>query len=701
MSRLRLVTPLCTALLLAPACKHPSTRLDLEKIDAKDDSQGKGESATKIDPLPVERPADMLPSEVPLLAEANDPSQVLALFASLAPMPELEQVRGEVAGVLGGDPTKAEDWAKLGLDARRSAGIALLDIRGEAFCAWVSVADVKVFDQTIRKVAAATGMDRELLLGEMNGAQVYRFNDELSIVVRAGVAAFVFVGDPQSAPRDYPASFATIDPRDALGRTQAYQWAQQQLRTGDDGMVFMAPTKLLDAIVTEEAGSEEYGVKYAEESLAEAKRNGADAATIREFEARVEQEKQWAAERKRADAAGQALARELIGPMQALAMTGNVEPTRLDAQARLLMPSGGLLRDIFVPTQSASPLASALDEPALVLVDGQLDLSKFLRLIDMIAKAEGESLDAIDQQARSELGFSPVAATALFDGRGGMALTRSKPPNPKKLDELDETLGLALVFGLKDPEGLRKLLDELARNPAAAKEFKTRKGGWELVISDWRNLLIDIVGERIVLSTDKNLAGHVRDAKRGKQALPASHPFLSGSPSPAVRSYQDWAWVPLVNPPYVYIQTPENMLYDLDAHPTLAREEAAKVPQSKADKQLRKDLGKVLADLEVIERRRAEREFNEMNKMVGEFGEFTLQLDVVPDGLAANATWQTRGGRGFLDIALGTIMLRGTDADADQAERDRLNQQAWDLANQIRTQRMTDLDAYAASKQPK
>ena len=32
MSRLRLVTPLCTALLFVPACKHPSTRLDLEKI---------------------------------------------------------------------------------------------------------------------------------------------------------------------------------------------------------------------------------------------------------------------------------------------------------------------------------------------------------------------------------------------------------------------------------------------------------------------------------------------------------------------------------------------------------------------------------------------------------------------------------------------------------------------------------------------
>lgn len=701
MSRLRLVTPLCTALLLAPACKHPSTRLDLEKIDAQDDTKPTdGETATKIDPLPVERATDLLPNDVPVFAEASDPGQVLQLFASLTPIPELERMRSELAGTLGGDPLKAEDWAKLGLDVRRSAGVALLDLHGEAFCAWVSLSDAKVFDQTLRRVATQTGMDRDLLVGDMNGAQVYRFSDEFSVVVRAGVAAFVMVDKPQEAKRDYPASFATIDPRDSLGRTQTYQWAQKQLRPGDDGMVLMAPNAIFEAFVAETAEEVEYGVQYAEQSLADAKRSGADAAAIREFEQRLEQERQWAVERKRERAAGQALARELIGPMQAFLISGNVEPTRLDGQARLLMPSGGLLRDIFTPASSPSPLASALDEPALVMVDGQVNVDNFMRLVDMLAKADGESLDQLDQEARKELGFSPLGATKLFDGRAGFALTRSKAPNLKKLDELEKTLGLALYFGLRDAEGLRKILDELARFPEAAEEFKTRKGGWELVIKDWRNLLIEIVDQRLVISTDKNFASHLRGAKSGKQALAAGHPFLAGSPSASLRTYMDWNWLPIVNPPYSYIQTLDSLLYDLDMHPQLTREEAAKVPQSKADKQLRKDLSGVLKELEGLERLRAEREFNDSTKVANEFGEFSMQLEVVSDGLAASAVWQTRNNRGFLDIALGMFSARSFGPDDENMRINELNQKAWDLASQIRTQRMTDLDAFVATKKP-
>lgn len=701
MSRLRLVTPLCTALLLAPACKHPSTRLDLEKIDAQDDAKPTGgETATKVDPLPVERATDLLPNDVPLLAEANDPGQVLQLFASLTPMPELEQMRSELAGTLGGDPLKAEDWAKLGLDVHRSAGVALLDLRGEAFCAWVSLADPKVFDQTLRRVASTTGMDRELLVGDMNGAVVYRFSDDFNVVVRAGVAAFVMVDKPQEAKRDYPASFATIDPRDSLGRAPAYQWAQKQLRAGDDGLVLMAPNAIFEAFVADGAEEVDYGVQYAEQSLADAKRSGADAAAIRELEQRLEQERQWASERKREREAGQALARELISPMQAFMMSGNVEPTRLDGQARLLMPSGGLLRDIFVPASSPSPLTTALDEPPLVMLDGQTDVDQFMRLVDMLAKADGESLDKLDQEARGELGFSPLAAAKMFDGRAGFALTRSKAPNPKKLDELEKTLGLALYFGLKDADGLRQILDALARFPAAAEEFKTRKGGWELVLKDWRNLLVEIVDQRLVISTDKNFASHVRNAKSGKQALAASHPFNGGSPGAALRGYMDWSWLPIANPPYSYIQTIDNLLYDLDVHPQLSREEAAKVPQSKADKQLRKDLSAVLKELEGLERLRAEREFNESIKLANEFGEFSMQVEVVSDGLAASAVWQTRNKRGFLDIAIGMVTTGRLGLDDENMRINELNQKAWDLASQIRTQRMLDLDAHVASKKP-
>jgi hypothetical protein len=700
MSRLGLVTPVCALLLCGAACKTPSSRLDLEKIEQneaeRDDKTG--DAATKLDPLPVERPADLLPADVAVMAEASDPSQVLLLFAGLGQIPEFASVRGEVAGTLGGDLLLADEWSKLGLDSHRPAGIALLDVRGEAFCGWVSVSDSNLFDQTVRKAAKAIGLDRDLTVGEMAGSRVYRFNDEFSIVVRAGIAMFVVVGDARDAARDYPAMAATIDPRDSLGRSEAFDWARGQARGGDDGLIFMVPGKLFDTIARESSG-DDYGTKYAEEQLANARRNGTDANGIRELEERVAQEREWQLEREREQKAGTDLARELLGPMHALVFTGDVGVTRIDAQARLLMPNGGLLRDIFVPTQTPSPLTTALDEPALMVLDGQVDVQKFLRLIDMLAKADGESLDKIDQDVRSETGISVLTSVVpLFDGRGGFALTRSRPANPKKFDDLPKTLGLAIQFGLKDADGLRKVLDDLARNPDAAKLFKSRKTGWEIQVPEWRNVFIDVAGDRLIISTDKGLAGRVRDAKPGKQKLPADHLLFGSSPTPALSFYQDWSWITLVNPPYVYIQTQENMLYELDSHATLSREQAAKVPQSKADTQLRKELQKVLGELEGIERRRGEQQFNAMQTAMNELGEASIQLDVVPDGLSAHGVWQLRGQRSIIEIGASMFMMTSMGGSPDDMERDRLNNRAWELANEIRTQRMIDLDTFAAKQ---
>ncbi len=701
MSRIGLAIPLCSLVLLgAGACKHPSTRLDLDKIEKNDtsDHANPGEPAQRLEPLPVERPADLLPAEVALMAEATDPAQVLALFVGMAKIPELETMRAEISGTLGGDPFVATDWPKLGLDPHRSAGLALLDVGGEGFCGWVSVSDANLFDKTLRQALAKIGQANELTVGEMAGSVVYRIGPNFNVIVRAGVAMFVFVDNPQTAARDYPATIAGMDPRESLGRTESFAWARGQARTSDDGMIFMAPGALVAAISAD--GGEEYGVKYTEEQLAEARRTGADAATVRDLEARLAQEQDWQRERKREREASDALARDLLGPMHAIVFTGDVSVTRIDAQARVLMPSGGLLRDIFVASQSQSPLTTALDEPSLFVLDGQIDVQKFLRLVDMFAKADGESLDELDQEMRGDLGVSMLSSVVpLFDGRGGIAVTRSKPANPKKLDDLPKTLGVAVQFGLKDPEGMRKLLDDLARNPLASGVFKSRKTGWEVLIPDWRNLLIDVAGDRLIVSTDKSLAGRVGTAKSGKHALPAEHLLFGSSPNPALRFYQDWSWVQLLDPPSPYIQTSESMLYDLDAHATLSRDQAAKVPQSKADKQLRKDLQKVLDELAVIGRRQAETQFVSTQAILNELGEIGMQLEVVPDGLTVHGLWQARGKRGMVEI--GTAMFTGMMSmpDADMADSQRLNTRAWELSTEIRNQRTVDLDAFAAKQQ--
>ena len=56
------------------ACRTPSSKIPLEKLSADEQADQQGETREAIEPLPVERPTDLLPPEVAVMAEAIDPS---------------------------------------------------------------------------------------------------------------------------------------------------------------------------------------------------------------------------------------------------------------------------------------------------------------------------------------------------------------------------------------------------------------------------------------------------------------------------------------------------------------------------------------------------------------------------------------------------------------------------------------------------
>ncbi len=700
-SPLLLPLSLSSALLCVGACKNPSTKIDLQEIENGERAEDgrTGEPATRLDPLPVERPTDLLPAEVSVLLEVTDPGVVLPLFDGLQQEPELDTALREASDMLGGNPLKAEDWAKLGLDVHRPAGIALLDPRSLSIAAWFSLTDEQTFTTAMLRIAEQTGGAQELSRSEMGDAHLYRFGRSFHAIVRANTVMFVFVEQPDQAPRDYPATIATIDPRDGLARSQGFGWAREQTRAGDDGIFFVAPNPLVQAFEQEQRN--DYGVTWAEDQLAEARRTGADAQTIRDLEQRLAQEQEWAREREREDKAALEAVRELVGPMRAFAITADVDRTKIDARARLLMPDGGLLRDLFVPLQSQTPLLSALDEPPLFILDGQVDPQKFLRLVDLLARTDDETLEKLDQEAASMLGFSFMSTVVpLFDGRAGFAITQIREPDPKKLDKTHEVLGMAAHAGLKDPEGTRKLLDDLARNPLLKGAIKkAKKGGWEIAVPEWKTVHLDVVDTRLIATSDRALIGRVRDAKPGKQAatLTGDHLAVGKVPTPALRMYQRWPMVLLLDPPSFWAQSVDNFLYDYEAHPSLDREQAAKVPKGKTTKAKLAELDKLIKELDAFNRRRAEREFKQQYSILQELGDVGMQLEVVGDGLTIHGRWQLGGKRSLVELFVLGLMVRSPDDDWTEYER--LSTRAWELAAEIRTLRTEELNAFAA-KQP-
>ena len=689
-------------LLGTTACRTPSSHIPIETLRGDDSTdEAAGEARPAVDPLPVERPTDLLPAEVPVFAEALDPAAVLAMFAPLDAYPDVARVRAEAASMLGGDLLDPNQWATLGLDSRRPAGVGMLDLSAQGMFAYVSLTDASKFEATLMRFADAVGAREELSAMEVGFGRVYRFGNELHIVVREGVAVLLFVDRPDEAPRDYVVSVATMDPRDSLGRSDKLGWARAQLLGEDDGMIYVDPGSLLAQIQREDLESSDYGVRYAEEELARARAAGESADYIRELEARVDEERRWQREREQRDKGARELANQLIGSIETVVAAADLQDDGIVGHARVKMSGTNLLRRMFVAPERESPLLTALDDAPVFVADGRVDVQVVLELVELFARAEGESLASVNAELTRELGIDVIGGLVpAFTGEGGFAITQTGKPDPKKLAEVPKSLGLAGHLGLRDPEPVRRLFDALARDKRAGGALTRGKRAdtWTLDVPEWRKVELSIVGDRLIASTDAKFPKRVRDAERGSFAagLSSAHPLQGPNPNPVQRLYGRWVGLLLAETHEPWTQDPAAFLYDLDNHAVLSPEEAAKVPHSKDYKRKRAELDRAVAALDRYNRERAQTRFEAGLKFAESLGDAGIQLELVADGLAFTGQW--RFAPGTTPVGLG-YQAFAFDSGQDWAEYDRLNADIYMLADELRAIRMSDLDAAANKRQ--
>ncbi len=681
------------------ACRTTTSKIPLEKLESDASDQREGEARDVVEPLPVERPTDLLPAEVAVMAEAIDPAVLLELFDPLDKYQEFSTLRVEARSRMGADIFDAEQWAQLGLDSHGPAGVGMLDIDSEAWFVYLSLLDAERFEQTIVRFADNVGVHDELSSTEVAGAQVYRLGREASVVVREQVALLVVVDEPERAPRDYVVTAVTIDPRESLGHSERHLWAREQLAASDDGFVFVNPSELLVQFERAEHQDSGYGVRYAQDELARARAANDPPQMIREYEARVEEERRWQREREARRAGERELSEAVFGSIAAFVGAADLRKDGVSGHGRALIPNSSMLRRLFVTPEHESPLIAALAEPPIFALDGRIDLQVMLEAIELLARAEGESLESINRELFSKFGVDLIGVSSALTGEGGVVLTQARKPDPKHLDEVPKSIGLAAYVGLQDAAVIREALDRIARDKLMANTLvRAKRGdGWVVRMPEWHDVALAIVGDRLVLSTDAKLTARIRDAERGAfaESLTVEHPLRGPITNPAMRMYGRWVGAVLVSARAPWEQDAESMLYDINTHHVLNPDEAAKVPRSREYKRKLAELEDAIDELNEYNRRSARAQFERALEYGEQLGDAGWQLEPVSDGLALAGQWRFAAGMTPLGLGYKLFMV-GEARDWDEYER--LSTRMFTLVEELRQIRQADLDAAAAKR---
>jgi hypothetical protein len=685
------------------ACRTPSSRLPIDELEKQDERQRTGEAHEQLDALPVEAPTDLLPADVPLVAEAGDPAAVLAHIRRLDKFPEFQTMRSQMSSEVGVDLFDPEAWQQIGLDRHGPIGIALLDIEAEGFVAYASLTDARKFGDFIERMVERLGRGDELSSAEVGRGLVYRLNDDASIILRENVAMFVLVEKPERAPRDYVATIATMDPREALSHDKSFAWAREQIEPADDGMFFIAPTGLIMQIEREMVGSDnDYGLRYAQDELDRARSAGESAARIKELEARLEEERRWKQEREAQQAGARELIRMMFGPIEAFVAAAELRDDAISGHARMLIPGDSLLARVFVPMDVESPLLRALDQPPLMVLDGRADMQALLQWVELLARADGDSLQELNAELRDATGIDAlVDVLPLLTGTGGIVLTQAREPDIKHMHEAEKNLGLAAYVGVTDPERVRKLLDNLLRSKKVPELSRAKRGdGWVVSVPEWHDVTLTLVGDRLVASTDSKLADRIRDARPGTQAellADPGHPLRGAAPTPALRLYQRWLWLAADRVYQSPKREPESMLYEINSHSVLNPEQAAAVPRSKDFKRKYAEFEKALAELDAFDHREAVHRYEQQLEAARSLGDAGMQIERLADGLAARALWRMAPSTTPLEVFLRIFMIG--NSTTDWSEYERINQDVSRLREELMLVRRADLDAAAAKLQ--
>ncbi len=459
-----------------------------------------------------------LPTDLALVIAVSSPMGLLekAGFSALThKFADLyEKGVAEVARTTGHNLLSPEGLSKVGLDLQEPAGFAILSIERESFVWFGMMKDPDAAKTALYDISGRMGVALSprkagdcLIVAEAG-------NDDTGFLLCGKVLYFVFVDHVEAMPHTGELiRLSSVTPESSLATEPVFAKAMSRLTGGDDAALFVSVQSLLKSALAEQQRSlERYTLSELERLdrvLAEAVESHASAEETSSIRERLDDQKRFARQRRAEMKRDRAISELAVGKVGSVAVGADIGDEGAVACGVVTFEHDPVWKGV-LERGEMSHWWKALDQRPLWMMDGKVSVAKAFSLVKLIVEASGEDWGSLTSVTAGILGV-PLALETLssLEGTVGWAMTFELPADDSR-NASNETLGGAVVLKLSDSKKAVETVTKLLSTPLLSGMVTGgSKEGWEIAVPDWRTVFVEVVGEWLVLSTDKGFAGRL------------------------------------------------------------------------------------------------------------------------------------------------------------------------------------------------
>lgn len=449
-----------------------------------------------------------LPPETPMLMVAANPQELLErlgrerLTKTFAQY--YEMAVAEVTQAVGENVLVPKNLPNVGIDPTGTAGFAMFQFHRPVGVAFWSLTDADRFKTTIYSVA---GRVREKMEPHVSGdaTVICPRNDEEVCFIVKGNLAFVHFADMKDEEAlalalKFGARSADLP---SLATSETFQQTIKELAFGKDAALYIDTPAMLKSVL----GA---GNQWATESLADSEqrlkeaRESEDKSEVEYWETRVKSDRDWAERERKKQAAEKELFESILSGTGTVAMGVELAEKSLRFKSFTHVGADSRWAALARPVKGPSPVVAYTPQRPFYLVHLNVDLKGYLELIDLMLAAEEMSVAKLGDQIRGFAGFNLLEdVLAILSGDIGFAVFGDLEEILSGELEGFKAVGGTVVLGLTDVEQATATLEKaFAMDIAKAFVKSTGEKAWQILVPEWRTVLLVVVEGYLVVTTD-------------------------------------------------------------------------------------------------------------------------------------------------------------------------------------------------------
>ncbi len=501
----------------APALESPS--------DSPPTTEEPVEAAEPTPASDPTHPLELVPARARIMMMARSPQRLAEIFERERLSGQYSDLYGELVEDmkrgLGHDLLDPAEQAAVGIDPTGPIGFAVLSLEDEALVFFGRSTDPEAMLTMLQTVAREPLSTRTI-----GAARLVRLDRELTVVLRHGMWAVVFVDRQRDGQPDYPAEVARIDPAQSL----AHAFAMERAHAGLPAEADLSALLDVAGIVRDELGrgqrDEQRSIARAHQRIAEARQRGATPEEIDSLQQDLQSEQSFAVTRRRQRQIADMLLSRTVGAIEGIGMAVDADDRGLHGRIHMALTPDAVFRDLLAPEDPPSALL-ALDEDPLLLMSGRVDVDVALELFAQVLMADRSTYAEFEEELSRELrvDVDPTLKRQLT-GSATFALTAAPAAAPEQLRDFEDEFSGVLAIGIRDEQAVRELLG-MAVNAWPQLKWKEAPAieGWSLTLDDApHRLWLAVVAEQLVVSPDRGVIERIRDGKPGTASRHYEHP---------------------------------------------------------------------------------------------------------------------------------------------------------------------------------